>query len=245
MALMKKELNFLIQTHNFDCFDNIKPTGVFELFQDIAALHAKDLGLGYEDMINKNMGWVILYETYEVIKMPEFLQMAKVITWPKPKGRIEFEREYLITDNFDNVLIKGISNWVVIDINTRSFVRSDKVDYNGEYYNETNYSEKVKRKLGLSKENITDWFELEAKADDLDHNLHMNNTRYLSYIYNYLPLKENYYCRKCEIAFIKEVKFKEKVKVGYYQMSDDSYAFIGFVDDNLCFESILYMEERK
>lgn len=242
MALLKKELEVLIQTHNYDWNDHIKPQGVFELFQDLAALHADELGIGYENMMNNNMAWVILYETYEIIKMPKFLENVIVKTWPKPKGRIEFEREYLISDLNGNDLIKGISNWVVIDINNRSFVRAEKVDYDGQYYTYTNYNEKVKRKIGLDKESAKDSFSFKVLYDDLDHNKHMNNTRYLSHIYNNYDFKENEFCRKCEIAFIKEAKLGDVCQVYHYNIDYDKHAYVGYVNDEICFECILYME---
>ena len=135
MSVMKKEMEFFIQTSSVDLNDNIKPACVFDYFQDIAGLHAKEIGVSYETLKESNLAWVVLYETFEIINMPPYLEKVNVMTWPKKKGRLEFEREYFM-ETLDGVpLIKGISNWVVIDVNSRSLVRTDKIDYSGEYYN--------------------------------------------------------------------------------------------------------------
>ena len=175
--------------------------------------------------------------------MPPYLDNIIVKTWPKPKQRLEFEREYLVEDLAGNTLIKGISNWVVIDLNTRSLVRSDRINYEGDYYEFTNYSNKTKRKIGLDYSKCTDFFESVVQFDDLDHNGHMNNTRYLTHIYNHYPfVDKKCYCKSVEIAFIKEAKWNDIINIGHYKL-DDKDAYIGKINDELCFECILTMEE--
>ena len=163
MAIMKKEMEFFIQTSAVDISDNIKPASVFDYFQDIAGLHAKELGVSYETIKKENLAWVILYETYEIINMPPYLENVVVKTWPKPKGRLEFEREYFMESIDGKTLIKGISNWVLIDLDTRMIARTDRVDYNGEYYDFTNYNGKTKRKIGLDYNKCIDFFDRKTK----------------------------------------------------------------------------------
>lgn len=246
MAIMKKEMEFFIQTSAVDVRDKIKPASVFDYFQDIAGLHAKELGVSYETIKKDNLAWVILYETYEVINMPPYLDKVIVKTWPKKKGRLEFEREYFMETLEGKPLIKGISNWVLIDINNRTIVRTDRVDYNGEYYEFTNYNEKTKRKIGLDYSKCSDFFESVVTYDDLDHNGHMNNTRYLTHIYNNYDFENRKcYCRHVEISFIKEAKWKDTISIGHYVLEDGRDAYIGKISDEVCFECILTMEEIK
>ena len=243
MAIMKKEMEFFIQTSAVDISDNIKPASVFDYFQDIAGLHAKELGVSYETIKKENLAWVILYETYEIINMPPYLENVVVKTWPKPKGRLEFEREYFMESIDGKPLIKGISNWVLIDLDTRMIARTDRVDYNGEYYDFTNYNGKTKRKIGLDYNKCIDFFDSVVTYDDLDHNGHMNNTRYLTHIYNNYNFDKKKCCTQVEIAFIKEAKRKDIINIGHYILDDGRDAYIGKVNNETCFECILKMEE--
>lgn len=244
MAIMKKEMEFFIQTNSVDINDNIKPASVFDFFQDIAGLHAKEIGVSYETLKKDNLAWVILYESFDIINMPPYLEHVVVKTWPKPKGRLEFEREYLMETLDGKSLIKGISNWVAIDLDSRSLVRSDRINYIGEYYDFTNYPNKTKRKIGLDSNKIKDTFTTIVNYDDLDHNGHMNNVRYLTHIFNNYPFDEKkLYCKNVEIAFIKEARWKDNIEIGHYKLEDGKDAYIGKVNNELCFECILTMEE--
>ncbi len=131
MKLMKKSMDFFIQTRDVDQNDRIRAASLIDFFQDIAGLHAEKLGVGYEVLKEKKYAWVILYQRFEIIKMPPYLEYVTITTWPKPKSRLEFEREYLMTSKDGQPLVQGISNWVVIDLESRGLVRTDKINFNG------------------------------------------------------------------------------------------------------------------
>ena len=242
MSLLKMERDFFIYTKDVDMNDIIKPHAVLEIFQDMAALHAIDLGCGYEVCKQNNMAWILLYNKVEIVKPPKYFKNYKVKTWPKPNRRIEYNREYLMVNENDEPLIKGISNWAVINYETRSIVRKG-FEFEGEYVSETNYIEPAKRKLELDENNFNNYFEYKTSADDLDHNGHVNNTRYLKMIYDFLNLQmEQKYINYIEIAYIKEARFEEIIKIGYNKISDNKYEFIGYVNNEKCFEAIIGVE---
>ena len=88
MKLMKKSMDFFIQTRDVDQNDRIRAASLIDFFQDIAGLHAEELGVGYEVLKEKNYAWVILYQRFEIIKMPPYLEYVTITTWPKPKSRL-------------------------------------------------------------------------------------------------------------------------------------------------------------
>lgn len=243
MSLLKMERDFFIYTKDVDMNDIIKPHAVLEMFQDMAALHAIDLGCGYEVCKKNNMAWILLYNKVEIVKPPKYFTNVNVKTWPKPARRIEYNREYLMVDENNEPLIKGISNWAVINYETRSIVRKG-FEFDGEYEEFTNYFEPAKRKLELDDSSITNYFEYTTVADDLDHNGHVNNTRYLKMIYDFLnPQMERKYINYIEIAYIKEARFEETIKIGYNKIADNKYEFIGYVDNEKCFEAIIGVKD--
>lgn len=244
MSLMKKTMNFFVSTKDVDCHDIIKPSAVLDIFQDIAGLHAEELGVGLGALRKYNLAWVILYQHFKIKKTPQYMEDVKVNTWPKPKNRLEFPREYLMTDLEDEELIQGVSNWVLIDLNTRNLVRSDKLEFPGEYYDFTNYKGNLKRRLKLDNQLIRDWYSYEVEYNDLDHNLHMNNARYLDFILDkWAQINTNKYINEVEIAYIKEAKYKDIIRVGHYTI-ESLEAYIGYVNDELCFECLIGEEEK-
>lgn len=243
MAVMKKEIKYFMQTRDVDIKDHIKPAPILDIFQDIAGVHADEIGVGYLDFKRKNLAWVVLYQKIEIVKTPPYLENVIVASWPKPKGRLDFEREYLMSTLDGTPLIKGISLWVVMDLNTRSLVRADKINYNGEYYEKHLYKEKQNRKLGLDISKIKREFTYEVSLDDLDHNGHMNNAKYLTVLYNHsLLYRQHKEVKQFEISYYKEAKWQDVLKIGSYQIGNRE-AFLGFISNELCFECLIGEEK--
>lgn len=244
MAVMKKTIDYQIQARDVDFYDIIKPLAVLDLFQDIASTHATELGVGYNYLKEKGFAWVVLYQEFEILKVPSFAQNVQISSWPKPKGRLEFEREYAITSTDGELLVKGISNWLAIDLISHKFIKSSEVAFPGDYVDYTNYPNKCKRKLELSKESILDSFTYQVQYDDLDHNGHMNNAKYITIIFNHYPLyKTNLYFYKVQLAYIKEAKYHDIVKIGHY-IHEGLDAYIGFIGEEVCFECVIGVKKK-
>ena len=243
MAVMYKSINYNVRERDVNLNDQIRPATVLDYFQDVAGIHATELGLGYEPMIKMNLFWVILYVTFEVVgEMPSFGQTIKINTWPKSQTRLEAEREYEIRDANDNLLIKGISNWCLINSETRRLEKADKLVFPGEYYDKTNYEGKCKRRLGLQPTNITAEYNYKVHLTDLDHNLHLNNARYLDIVYNMFVENGKKKYKKCEIAFISEARLNDIINVKYFKV-DNKDCYQGFVNGDLSFEVVPEVEE--
>ena len=131
--------------------DLIRPSSILDLFQTEASLHANILNLGYFDMLKKNLLWIVSYQEIDIVgKLPEYCDKVIVSTWPHERKRLEYVREYEIKDSNGNLLVSGIASWFTIDINKRTLVRDDNVEFVGEYYPNTNYPDFRRRKIQLS-----------------------------------------------------------------------------------------------
>lgn len=243
MALMYKENKLTIYTTHCDFKSYIRPCAVLDLFQELASTHAENIGVGYDALIEKGYFWVILYEQMEIVRrLPKVHEEVVVKTWPKERYKLEFEREYEICDLEGNVLVKGISNWVLLDCNSRTISKALDVEFNGEYLNKANYSEKQKRKLNLNLDEFDDLYDYTVSLVDLDCNMHMNNARYADIIFN-MQSPENYRLwKKLEIAFIKEARLNDKITVKHKSVNQEEH-YKGFINGEACFEAILYLED--
>ena len=240
---MFKSRNSIIKAKEVDLNDDIRAASIFDLFQDIAGEHAEELGVGYNDAYNNGYFWVILQESFEVLgSIPKYDDLVKVNTWPKPNGRLFCEREYEILDSKDNLIIKGISTWGIIDINSRTILRPDIVKFNGEFRDFTRYVKPQRHKLGLKLGDVKATYDYKVLLSDCDHNRHFNNARYLDMIYNMDVINDKNY-KKVEIAFIHEAYHDEVVNVKYYVDELNKACFIGYVNDSLCFEARIELED--
>ena len=240
MAVMLYETKFYVHAVDTDLKDKIRPASVLSYFQDAASVNAVELGVGYHDLLDLNLYWVILYEEFEILKDIEWGEVVRTRTWPKSRTRLEFEREYELRNNQDELLVKGISTWCVISTETRRLERGDSVIFKGEYYDYTNYHEKLNRKMKLQITEPDMTYDYKVLYTDLDHNLHLNNAKYLDVIYNMHANDKK--VKKVRISFVNEAHVGETLHI-LYKHEEQGDCYIGLVGSNTCFMAILETEE--
>ncbi len=232
---MENELK--LRSSDYDTYDELTPYAILDIFQDIAGEHATKLGLGFHDMISKNLLWVLLRTKYEVVKMPQMYENVIVSTWPEVKGRADMNRDYLIKNDKGEVLIKGKSKWVVIDLNSRRLVRASNVNYpDGEYILENTFDELYKLD-DFDIENLTPHL-VRTSFSDLDHNGHVNNASYANYIVDVLNLKREEKIKTFEINYEKELMQNQCFEV-YVKRDDKVILLKGLKEDTLIFKAKL------
>lgn len=225
-----------LRTNDFDTHDQLKTRAVLELFQDIAGLHANNIGIGFKDSYNMGFYWVLVRNKIEILKNPVPLTDAILTTWPHEKGRIDCNREYLLKDLDGNVIARGISKWVIIDINTRRLMRTDKVTYGeGEIHTDNNYQDVEKVHIPNLEFNLAG--KHIVSKNDLDHNGHMNNTRYADLIFDYL--NEDIFIKNMHIEYHKEIRLGEELAI-YILKDEDNIYFKGMnKNDEKIFSAII------
>lgn len=231
MAVMKYQTKITLYNSYFDYNNKISPAKVLAIFQDVAAHHAEELGVGYLPMLEKNLFWVVSRIKFDVICEPQINQTVIVETWPHEKGRIDFDRDYLISDEQGKVLIKGTSKWCVINTTTRALSRTDEVNYCGEYYSKVNYTEKFAKTPNFETSGMTPVYNHKVYFCELDHNKHMNNTNYANLVLNVI---ENKNINHFQINFINECKLDDVISI-YYLKQDGVQLVSGYVDGKVVF----------
>lgn len=212
-----------LRTNDFDTHDQLKTRAVLELFQDIAGLHANKIGIGFKDSYDKGYYWVLVRNVIDIFKNPVPLTDAILITWPHEKGRADCNREYLLKDLDGNVIARGLSKWVIIDINTRRLCRTDKVTYGEGEIIKDNYYEDV-QKVVIPNEGFMLAGTHKVSKNDLDHNCHMNNTRYADLVFDYLD--EDYFIKNMTIEYHHELKLGDILNI-YILKSENEIYFKG------------------
>ena len=234
MSEIKYEMNINFRTNDFDADDYITPTAILSLFQDIAGLHANHLNLGFKDCYNMGYYWVLVRNKFEIFKNPTPLTKGRLETWPHEKGRVDFNREYALYDEFGDIIARGLSKWVLIDIEKRRIARTDNITYGDGEYVSFNYYQDVEKVVLPDIKLFKHVASHTVLKRDLDHNKHMNNSKYTDIIFDVIPndIKIN----KLNIEYIKEVKLNDIIDI--YEYSDDLYIYhLGLSGENKIFAS--------
>ena len=226
------EKHYTLRGSDFDLNKQIKPSAVLDLFQEVASQHAYELGIGFTDMIQKGYLWVVLKVKYQVLKAPELYQGVKVSTWPLKQKRLDLQREYLIEDENGSVLIKGTSQWAVIDKNTRKLTKVEDVYKNINGYCETvNFDQKLVRIGDFQGEKTNS---VKSEVSHIDPNNHVNNAKYGDYALDALKTTEPLNIKQFQIDFHKEILFDTVTDI-FVEQSENAVLLKGVQNDEYMF----------
>lgn len=231
---VEKELTFRLTIGDMDKYDRITPYSISNMFQEIASLHADDLGCGYDFMINKSLAWIVVRNRITLYKSKSIGKVVKVKTWPHPNGRFDFIRDYLLYDENNELIAKGSSKWLVYDLK-RNFLCSSKGIMEGiEFKKDKAYDDKFDKIEYGSLDEYTFVFTQKIAYTDLDHYNHMNNAKYLLMMMNALRLDENEYFDNIQVDYLNQGYLDHNIDV-YKKKVDNVYYLLGKDEEKIIF----------
>lgn len=224
---------YRLRVLDYTRYDTLAPFAILDVFQDIAGKHANTYGMSFENLIDNNQIWVLLRVKYQVIKNIPLYSKIKAITWPKEKGLVDFDREFQIIDEENNVVINGISKWVILDANTRKIIPAKHIEYKASIPSDSLFNDKFNKLTNFSIENLKP-YEYQVEFCDLDHNGHVNNAKYAIMVLNALKLKQDELIKEFQIDFIHEVRGYKKIFL-YYYFENKTYYVKALCEDYIVF----------
>ncbi len=241
MAIMYDEQIYPLRQSDFDYNDNIRISAILDYFQELAGIHANKIGVGFNAMVENKIFWVLIRSRFEIYKQPLPNQQIKVTTWPKQKGKIDFDRDYEILSLDGELMVKASSKWVTIDMDTRRIVRSDKINYIGDHLEKSNFDSLDKLHIEYANKETKEMTYIVSNSD-IDHNRHMNNAKYGDLILNMVTYPANFVIKSFQMEHIKEAKLNDIITVHYF-IENNEHNFVGLVSENRCFNAKIILEE--
>lgn len=177
-----REEKFQIQKVISDGFGRLHPAGLLYFFQEAASRHCEELGVDADHL--GELFWAVLRYRVEIDRMPEVGETVTVKTWPLPTTKVAFPRAAEGYDEKGNLCFRLISLWVLMDKKTRELVLPAKsgVTVEGGFL-----GGELQIPPGLKVQPTSHQFIRTVTKQELDRNMHMNNTRYLDWAYSLLP----------------------------------------------------------
>ena len=167
-----------------DCFGRLLPGRILYMMQEVAGNHFAELAMDYDALAQRGLFWAITRNKVQITRLPMRGETIRLETWPMPTTRVAYPRSIVAYDAAGNEVFRSITLWVLMDLNNRSMVLPGK---SGIEVAGTLRGNELASPLGLPAKALTNRRSRYVNYTDLDRNAHMNNTRYLDWIYDLLP----------------------------------------------------------
>jgi acyl-ACP thioesterase len=207
-----------------DIAKSMRVSTAFDYFQDIAGLHADNLGAGI-DFLKAEYGvaWILMRVRIEFDRYAHLEEPLIVETWPQPPKTL-YDRDYLILSEADGeVLARSVSTWILMDLQTHDIAKGHIFDY-------TYPIEETGRAIDVKLRQLKAPGPLEVVAthpvrySDIDYNLHVNNARYIDLILDTYPLDfhKEHEVAAIEVNYINEIRPDETLVISRAPYPDSS-----------------------
>ena len=188
-------------------------TLVAERCIEIATEHANNLGIGYAQLKEHRLGWVLARLTIEMIRYPAINETYTMSTWIEGYNRRFSDRCFEMTDADGNVVAYIRSMWVAIDMLTRTLADLTQVEVDLYPIVDRPCPVTKDRAPIIEKDAPVEHSTYTFKYCDIDFNRHVNTIRYLDLVLNQRPLE--FYDSNCisrlSVSFDHECYFGETV----------------------------------
>ncbi|HCO96731.1 MAG TPA: hypothetical protein DIU00_22800 [Phycisphaerales bacterium] len=200
-----KEDKFRIRTYECGVDGSVKIFSLMQYLQEIAALHAGQLGLGFNRLSEMNGYWVLSNIRIEISRLPGRDDEITLRTWPSGYSRTIATREFVGKDQNGSELFRAGSEWMVLNKKTNRLRNLFRLDLNLPKTGVKALPEELKRL-----EPNGDYREVEVvrvPRSSIDLNGHVNNTEYVRWGIDTLSrtfkLEEN--LRSVQATYLSEV----------------------------------------
>lgn len=179
---------------------------------EVATEHANSLGIGYDTLITRNIGWVLSRMSIEMECYPGVNDEYTISSWIEGYNRHFSERNFAITDAAGNTLGYARTVWVAMDYESRTM--ADLSAFDSSRFPIVDLPcpiAKTPRLVSPGPDAETE--EYTFRYRDLDVNRHVNTVRYIDLLLNHWSL-DYFDCMmpvRFDILFHNECHFGDKV----------------------------------
>ena len=231
------ELTFYTKSTDCGTDSCLAPHVLLADLQETADKGAADTGWGREAIGEYDCCWIILRCRIRIDRLPSWKEEFTISTWSCGNKKLFFDREYEIFDKNGVILGSASSVWILAEKSTHRPVFPSKLETLPQ---DVVQSDRLalgqtcpKLKIPALSQDLKPLITKYADYTELDHNHHVNNTRYLAWVYDALFKAGFDVHQVCDINinYISEVKCGQKVDI-YSVESEEGLLVFGYRDDS-------------
>ena len=225
------EYNVQYSVRNFetDFKQRLKPSAMLGYFQEAAAAHSVEMGMGFDALRAVNRYWVLSKICVRVLRRPVYGETVAVRTRPHEPSRAIYERSFFLTDANGNEAAAALSRWCVLDAEGR-IVPAAQVPHNAIDLIEDRAFSGCDWRIGEADiRQAEPAFTVTAASSDYDQNMHVNNIKYADFVFDCFSVEELLArkLRAFSLHYVRQAFVGDKLVFYRAQESEDSYRITG------------------
>ena len=167
--------------------DRLQPWAAVRMCQEISEAHSIAMGVGYEELMQRNSIWILSRAYYNIYMRPKAFEKVMLSTWSRGTDGLFAFRDYKMTNEAGETLLTGTTYWPMIDFTSRKPIRLKEIMSHYECCTDEATDHSVLERLRLPDMNEPDGrFEQTAQFSMIDHAQHVNNAEYVRLVFDSL-----------------------------------------------------------
>lgn len=205
-----------------------RPSEILNWLQEAAEEHASSVGLGATDLFRRGRTWVLSRYHLELDRSPRHGEDLLVSTWPSSRASPFATRDFEVRDAAGKPVLRATTSWAMIDLATKRPVDFDDV-VPPDFVRPVRALETAfpsLPRIGEPEDERT----LPVMLRDLDVNVHVNHTVYVSWAIESLPLEvlRSHRLHTLEVGYRAEVRYGDAIvsRRGPSAAEDGDHVFV-------------------
>lgn len=219
--MSKYRMQLAIPYYDGDKNGYLRPENLLAYLGEASTLHSNSIGLGQKELLAHNYSWMLNRWRARFYKHPRVMDEITVETWSSGIDKFYATREFVVYGKDEEILFKGTTQWVFLDLNKLRPVRVPEEI--GRIY--SGCKDRVLEDFyDFKKEYDTEeGLQFHVRRSDIDSNNHVNNVIYLMWLLEALPdhIIENKKLYDLDIFYKKEVKQGNTIESSIIQDTDE------------------------
>jgi medium-chain acyl-[acyl-carrier-protein] hydrolase len=206
--------DYTIHSYELDAEGRTTLAALCRFMQESAWRHAEHLEMGYSRFLEKNLVWILSRQRIQIELYPRWGDTVTVRTRPTGKDRLFCYRDFILSDSSDRIIGRAATMWFAIALTTRAPQRTDVYFHVPIPDDGTLPSPTRLRKLSplnTYKHKKT----VQVAYSDLDTNHHVNNVRYVDWIFDSFAddFLKTHTLKELEINYLSESLCRDEIMV--------------------------------
>lgn len=190
----------------------VRLTALSRFMQESAWRHAKHMNLGFSKLAENEVFWVLSRILIRVHHYPLWDSEITVETWPTGMDRVFAMRDFYVSSADGRSVCSASSAWLVLDVKTHRPRRIAPLVDERFLVPERQALERKPDKIETVVTG-TPTRQCTVLYSDIDIHTHVNNVKYLEWVFDSLPIEhiERYEVDEIELNFLAESSWGEEV----------------------------------